>query len=124
MSFSEKSRGGGADTFASIQYRRADNRQQREACLPAVGVYYARWWERVYDVRGRVSVQRTHFRSWDEEREHREKRLRKLERIQGLQALLDEWEKHEIDSDEAQEYLRELRQKLHSARTQFKCMKP
>jgi hypothetical protein len=71
-----------------------------------------------------VSVQRTHFRSWDEEREHREKRLRKLERIQGLQALLDEWEKHEIDSDEAQEYLRELRQKLHSARTQFKCMKP
>jgi hypothetical protein len=59
---------------------------------------------------------------WDHDQKHREAVTRKLEKIQGLVALLDTWEKKPQDNDEYRKYLGELRQKLHSARTQYKAM--
>jgi hypothetical protein len=47
---------------------------------------------------------------------------RKLEKIQGLVALLDSWEAQPEDTVEYRKYLSNLRQKLHSARTQYKAM--
>jgi hypothetical protein len=68
-----------------------------------------------------MSNQRTHFRSWDEDRAHRETVIKKLQKIQGLQALLDSWAAQpNVDHD----YLQELRRKLHCARTQYQAMKP
>ena len=59
---------------------------------------------------------------WDHDKTHREAVTRKLEKIQGLVALLDTWEKKPQDNDAYRKYLGELRQKLHSARTQYKAM--
>ena len=59
---------------------------------------------------------------WDHDEKHREAVTRKLEKIQGLVALLDTWEKKPQDNDEYRKYLGALRQKLHSARTQYKAM--
>jgi len=59
---------------------------------------------------------------WDHDKKHRDHVLRKLERIQGLVALLETWEKNPQDNDEYRKYLGKLRQKLHSARTQYQVM--
>ena len=69
-----------------------------------------------------MSLQRTEPRTWEEEKEHRRKVLSKLQRVQGLQSLIDEWEP--IDSDEARDYLRELKERLRQARHQYFSMKP
>jgi hypothetical protein len=63
-----------------------------------------------------------YFTQWDHDKEHRDAVTRKLERIQGLVALLDTWENNPQDNDEYRKYLNDLRQKLHSARTQYKAM--
>ena len=62
------------------------------------------------------------FTHWDHDKKHRHAVLRKLERIQGLVALLDTWEKKPQDNDGYRKYLGKLRQKLHSARTQYQAM--
>ena len=59
---------------------------------------------------------------WDHDKERVEAVTRKIEKIQGLVALLDTWEKNPQDNDEYRKYLGKLRQKLHSARTQYKAM--
>ena len=59
---------------------------------------------------------------WDHDKKHREAVTRKLEKIQGLAALLDTWEAQPENTVEYREYLNNLRQKLNSARTQYKVM--
>jgi hypothetical protein len=44
---------------------------------------------------------------------------RKRERVRGLEALLEAWE---VDGTAPLDYLRDLRRKLHCARTQLKAM--
>ena len=63
-----------------------------------------------------------YFTQRDHDKKHRHAVLRKLERIQGLVALLDTWEKNPQENDEYRKYLGKLRQKLHSARTQYRAM--
>jgi hypothetical protein len=63
-----------------------------------------------------------YFTQWDHDKKHRDAVTRKLEKIQGLVALLDTWENNPQDNDEYRKYLNNLRQKLHSARTQYKAM--
>ena len=63
-----------------------------------------------------------YFTQWDHDKKPRDAVLRKLERIQGLVALLDTWEKKPQDNVEYRKYLSKLRQKLHSARTQYQAM--
>ena len=63
-----------------------------------------------------------YFTQWDHDKKPRDAVLRKLERIQGLVALLDTWESNPQDNDEYRKYLSKLRQKLHSARTQYQAM--
>ena len=63
-----------------------------------------------------------YFTQWDHDKKHLDAVTRKLERIQGLVALLDTWENNPQDNDEYWKYLNNLRQKLHSARTQYKAM--
>ena len=67
-------------------------------------------------------VGKHHFIQWDHDRKHREAVTRKLEKIQGLVALLDTWEAQPENTVEYRKYLSNLRQKLHSARTQYKAM--
>ncbi len=63
-----------------------------------------------------------YFAQWDHDKKHREVVTRKLEKIQGLVALLDTWEAQPENTVEYRQYLNNLRQKLHSARTQYKAM--
>jgi len=63
-----------------------------------------------------------YFTQWDHDKKHRDAVVRKLERIQGLVALLDTWEENPQDNDEYRKYLGKLRQKLHSARSQYQVM--
>ena len=63
-----------------------------------------------------------YFTQWDRDKKHREAVTRKLEKIQGLVALLDTWETQPENTVEYRKYLNNLRQKLHSARTQYKAM--
>jgi hypothetical protein len=69
-----------------------------------------------------VSKAGKHFTQWDHHKKHREAVTRKLEKIQGLVALLDTWEAQPENTVEYRKYLNNLRQKLHSARTQYKAM--
>jgi hypothetical protein len=62
------------------------------------------------------------FTHWDYDKKHREAVTRKLEKIQGLVALLDTWEAQPENTVEYRKYLNNLRQKLNSARTQYKAM--
>jgi len=63
-----------------------------------------------------------YFTQRDHDKKHREAVTRKLEKIQGLVALLDTWEAQPENTVEYRKYLNNLRQKLHSARTQYKAM--
>ena len=63
-----------------------------------------------------------YFTQWDHDKKHREAVTRKLEKIQGLVALLDTWEAQPENTVEYRKYLNNLRQKLHSARAQYKAM--
>ena len=63
-----------------------------------------------------------YFTQRDHDKKHREAVMRKLEKIQGLVALLDTWEAQPENTDEYRKYLGNLRQKLHSARTQYQAM--
>ncbi|PYL75357.1 MAG: hypothetical protein DMF26_08400 [Verrucomicrobia bacterium] len=63
-----------------------------------------------------------YFTQWDHDKKHREAVTRKLEKIQGLVALLDTWAAQPENTVEYRKYLNNLRQRLHSARTQYKAM--
>ena len=63
-----------------------------------------------------------YFTQWDHDKKHRDAVVRKLERIQKLVALLNTWEEKPQDNDKYRKYLGKLRQKLHSARTQYQAM--
>jgi hypothetical protein len=70
-----------------------------------------------------VSKAGTHyFSQWDHDKKHREAVTRKLEKIQGLVALLDTWQAQPENTVEYRKYLNNLRQKLNSARMQYKAM--
>ena len=63
-----------------------------------------------------------YFTQRDQEKKRLEAVTRKLEKIQGLVALLDTWEAQPENTVEYRKYLNNLRQKLHSARAQYKAM--
>jgi hypothetical protein len=63
-----------------------------------------------------------YFIQWDHDKKHREAVTRKLQKIQGLVALVDTWAAQPENTVEYRKYLNNLRQKLHSARTQYKAM--
>ena len=63
-----------------------------------------------------------YFAQRDHDKKHREAVTRKLEKIQGLVALLDTWEAQPENTVEYRKYRSNLRQKLHSARAQYKAM--